>query len=150
VPNSLPSVTMVQITHIDIDGDIFATPLEWDEANQGPAPKIELLSNAPMKEGDRALARLKKYSDKLYEGKLIRRIDRERATVLGQVKKTGKGFILAPADKKAKYDFDINTRRFQVVFDTAVVSRDKIVSAIEGLGRFRVINWQVESEITGH
>ena len=49
-----------------------------------------------------------------------------------------------------EYDFDINTRRFQVVFDTAVVSRDKIVSAIEDLGRFRVINWQVESEITGH
>ena len=108
VPNSLPSVTMVKITHIDIDGDIFAIPLEWDEATQGPAPKIELLSNAPMKEGDRALARLKKYSEKLYEGKLIRRIDRERATVLGQVKKTAKGFILAPADKKAKYDLDIN------------------------------------------
>ena len=49
-----------------------------------------------------------------------------------------------------EYDFDIKTKRFQVVFDSAVVSRDKIVSAIEGLGRFRVINWQVEPEITGH
>lgn len=108
VPGSLPSVTMIQITHIDIDGDVFAEPLEWDEAVQGPKPRIELLSNAPVKEGDRALARLKKYNDELYEGKLIRRIDRERATVMGQLVKTAKGYLLQPADKKAKYDFDIS------------------------------------------
>ena len=108
VPNSLPSVTMIRITDIDIDGDVFAEPMEWDEATQGPIPRIELLSNAPLKEGDRALARLKKYTDTLYEGKLIRRIDRERASVMGQLAKTAKGYILQPAHKKAKYDFDVS------------------------------------------
>ncbi len=108
VPGSLPSVSMIRITHIDIDGDVFAEPMDWDEETQGPKPRIELLSNAPMKEGDRALASLKKYNDELYEGKLIRRIDRERATVMGQIAKTGKGYILQPAHKKAKYDFDVS------------------------------------------
>ncbi|HPF78560.1 MAG TPA: ribonuclease R [Alphaproteobacteria bacterium] len=108
VPNSLPSVTMIRVTHIDIDGDVFAEPMEWDEATQGPVPRIELLSNAPLKEGDRALARLKKYNDTLYEGQLIRRIDRERASVMGQLTKTAKGYILQPTHKKAKYDFDVS------------------------------------------
>ena len=108
VPGSLPSVTMVQITHIDIDGDVFAEPLDWDEATQGPKPRIELLSNDPVKEGDRALAKLKKYNDELYEGQLIRRIDKERATVLGLLVKTAKGYLLQPVHKKAKYDFDVS------------------------------------------
>lgn len=107
VPDALPSATMIRITDIDIDGDLFAEPLDWDEATQGPAPRIELLSNAPMKVGDRALASLKKYNDTLYEGRLIRRVDRERATVMGQLVKTHKGYIVRPTHKKAKYDFEV-------------------------------------------
>ena len=107
VPNALPSVGIIQITHIDIDGDVFAVPLEWDEEVQGEKPRVELLSNAPVKEGDRVLAKLKKYNDKLYEATLIRRLDKQRATVMGQVKKTRNGYILQPVNKKAKYDFDI-------------------------------------------
>jgi len=107
VPGALPTVSMIKITKIDADGDIFAEPMDWDIESQGPIPRIELISNAPMKEGDRALATLKKYNETLYEGKLIRRIDRQRATVMGQVIKTSKGFILKPTHKKSKFDFDI-------------------------------------------
>ncbi len=107
VPNSLPLVTIIQITKIDIDGDLFAEPLDWDIETQGPKPRIELISNTPLKEGDRALAKLKKYNDTLYEGSVIRRVDKQRATVMGQVAKTAKGYLLQPANKKAKYDFDI-------------------------------------------
>jgi ribonuclease R len=108
LPNALPTVTMIRITDIDIDGDVFAEPMDWDEAIHGPKPRIELLSNAPVKVGDRALASLKKYNEKLYEGKLIRRIDRERATVMGQIAKTARGYIVKPIHKKAKYDFDVS------------------------------------------
>lgn len=108
VPNSLPSVTMIRVTHLDIDGDIFAEPLDWNEETQGPKPKIELISKAPLKEGDRALARLRKFTDTLYEGRVIRRIDQERLKVMGQLVKTAKGYLLQPADKKAKYDFDVS------------------------------------------
>lgn len=107
VPNALPSVSIIQITQIDIDGDIFAIPLEWDEEIQGEKPRIELLSNAPVKEGDRVLAKLKKYNEKLYEATLIRRIDKERATVMGQIVRRKNLFTLQPVDKKAKYDFDV-------------------------------------------
>lgn len=107
VPGALPTVSMIKITDIDIDGDVFAEPMDWNEAVQGPKPRIELLSNAPVKVGDRALASLKKYNDTLYEGKLIRRIDKERATVMGQLVKTARGYIVKPTHKKAKFDFDV-------------------------------------------
>ncbi len=107
VPGALPSVSMIRITKIDSDGDLFAEPLDWDAAVQGQPPRIELLSNAPLKVGDRALVKLKKYNDKLYEASLIRRIDKQRATVMGQIAKTAKGYLLQPIDKKAKYDFDV-------------------------------------------
>ncbi len=108
VPNSLASVVMIEITDIDIDGDIFAKPVEWDETTQGQTPRIELSCNTPLKQGQRALARLRKFSDTLYEGKIIRSIDKERQRVMGQIAKTGKGYIVRPTDKKAKYDFDIS------------------------------------------
>ncbi|MCI5061192.1 MAG: ribonuclease R [Alphaproteobacteria bacterium] len=108
-PNSLPSVTLMKVTKLDIDGDVFGEPLDWEENTQGPPPSIELLSNAPLKEGDRALVRVKKITDQLYEGKLIRRLDQERLSVLGVIKQTAKGYILEPANKKAKYDFDVGT-----------------------------------------
>ena len=108
VPNSLPSVTMIRVTNVDIDGDVFAEPLEWDEDSQGEKPVIELSCSTPLKVGDRALARLKKFTAVLYEGKIIRAIDKQRASVLGHLTKTAKGYILCPVDKKAKYDYSVS------------------------------------------
>ncbi|MEM9468987.1 MAG: ribonuclease R [Pseudomonadota bacterium] len=136
VPNSLPSVGIIKITHIDIDGDVFGEPLDWDEKVQGSIPKIELLSNAPVKEGDRVLAKLKKYNENLYEATLIRRLDKQRATVMGEVRKTKNSFILQPVDKKAKYDFDLSQADLNGAKDgdLAIV---EIISA-RGLRRKRV------------
>ena len=108
VPNSLPHITTIIVTHIDIDGDVFAKPLDWNEDAQGKAPIIEMVSKQPLKEGDRALARIKKYTPKLYEGRVIRRIDQERLTVLGEIAQTARSYILKPIDKRAKYDFEIH------------------------------------------
>ena len=47
VPNSLPSVTLMKVTKLDIDGDIFGEPLDWEEETQGPPPSIELAYPMP-------------------------------------------------------------------------------------------------------
>ena len=107
VPNSLPSVAMIRITEIDKDGDLFAEPMDWDEDKQGDKPRVEITSNTPLKVGDRALARLKKFTPMLYEGSVMNKVDKQRATILGQINKTAKGYTLQPVDKKAKYDFDV-------------------------------------------
>lgn len=111
VPRGLPSVAVIEITDIDIDGDVFAKPADWNEEIQGPMPRIEVApeekARTAMKPGDRALASLKRYSDKVYEGRVIRRLDEERGQIMGLVTHHKRGFVLQPTDKRAKYDFDI-------------------------------------------
>jgi len=105
--NHLPAIGMVEITEIDIDGDLIATPSDWDSVEQGDAPRIEITSNTPMKVGDKGLAKLTRFSDSLYEGRIIRGVDKQHHQIIGQIAKTAKGFILKPIDKKAKHDLDI-------------------------------------------
>lgn len=111
VPQGLPSVTIIEITDIDVDGDVFARPTEWHES-QGPVPKIEVApekktGHATYKQGDRVLARVERRSDKFYEATVIRRLDDPRGQVMGLIVQQKRGFILQPADKRAKHDFDV-------------------------------------------
>ena len=112
VPKGLPSVAVVEVTEIDIDGDVFARPTEWNEATQGEVPKIEIVpepkkGHPGLKEGDRVLASLRRFSDRLYEGKVIRRLDDPRGTVMGMLVRQKNGYVLQPASKRAKHDFDV-------------------------------------------
>lgn len=110
VPTGLPSVAVVEVYEVDIDGDVFARPAEWDDA-LGPAPRVEIVPDTrghpALKEGDRVLASLRRLSDNLYEGKVLRRLDDPRGQVMGLVVQTKNGFIVTPTDKKAKYDFEL-------------------------------------------
>lgn len=111
VPKALPTVTMIELIDIDADGDLLAKPTDWDEHSQGDLPRIELKPDERshlMGVGDRALARLKRLSDKLYEAEVIRTMEAPQNRVLGVVARIGRGFILKPTDRKAKYEFDIN------------------------------------------
>ncbi len=112
VPEGLPSVTILEITAIDIDGDVLARPAQWNEETQGPPPRIEIMpdkkGHPSLTEGDRILARLFRQSDNAYEAKTIRKLDGPKGRVIGMVRMGGKAIRLVPTDKKAKYDFDVN------------------------------------------
>jgi ribonuclease R len=112
VPKGLPSVGIIEITDIDVDGDMLARPTEWNEAAQGPMPRIEVApvegrGHPALEEGDRALAKLKRKSDTLYEAQVIRKLDTPQGHVMGLVKRHKNAFVLQPTDKRAKYDFDL-------------------------------------------
>lgn len=111
VPDGLPAVAVVEVIDIDVDGDVFAKPVDWDENTQGKPPRIEMKpekkGHPAMGKGDRALASLTRVSGDVYEGKTIRKLDNEKGRVLGILRSTKNGYVLQPADKKAKYDFPI-------------------------------------------
>lgn len=112
VPKALPTVTVIEITDIDADGDLLAKPTEWDEATQGDLPRIDVMpdknGHSNLAAGDRALAKLNRINDKKYEAEIIRRLDAPQNRVLGMVEKISRGFILKPTDRRAKYDFDLH------------------------------------------
>jgi len=117
VPGGLPPVGVVQVVEITADGDVFARLGEWDDALQGDQPRIEVVPDKKtfpkLKENSRALVRLSRQSDgkgDWYEARIIKSIDDEhdKGSVMGMLKYNKHGPYLAPADKKAKFEFDIN------------------------------------------
>ncbi len=110
-PQGLPSVIVAEVVEIDIDGDVFAKPVEWNTA-QGEIPRIEIVpdekkGHPTLKEGDRALVRLKRFSDALYEGRVIKKLDNDQGQVMGLVVQHKRAWVLQPTDKRARHDFDI-------------------------------------------
>src|SRR4029079_9484359 len=51
-PGTLPSVTVADITDRDADGELIATPTEWDEDAHGPVPKIRIVSHRKPRPGE--------------------------------------------------------------------------------------------------
>ncbi len=148
VPDGLPAVTAVEISDISIDGDVFAVPTDWNEAVQGPRPRIEMVpdkkGHPAMTVGDRALVRLKRLEGDTYEGHVIRRLDTEENRVMGMVRMTKRGAVLQPADKKARFDFEIAQNDLNGATDGDLVvaelqpsrgERSKRVRIIEVIGR---------------
>jgi ribonuclease R len=116
IPDALPAVTVLEVTDIDIDGDLFARPAEWQEDLQGPPPRVEVMpgerGHPALKPGDRVLARVRKVGVDLYEAQTLKRLDTPQARVVGHLKQIKGGYIVSPLDRKAKYDFEVNEKDF--------------------------------------
>jgi len=112
VPSGLPPVCIVEITEIDSDGDMFGTPTDWD--HKDAPPRIEIMpgkkGHPPLLEKDRALVRITRSGDGVYEGKIIRKIGEGsvgKSRIIGIYRNTKNGGIIAPTHKKAKYDYEV-------------------------------------------
>jgi ribonuclease R len=108
-PAALPPTVMADITGRDSDGELIATPTEWDEEASGVAPKIRI--HVPRRPqpgtaagvGDRALLRVEKPDAEggAYSGRVIKVVDHARTRVLGIFRALpGGGGRLVPVDKK--------------------------------------------------
>ena len=101
---------MADITGRDTDGELLATPTEWDAEENGPAPKIRI--HVPRRPqpgtaagvGDRALLRIETADETRgppYHGRVIKIIDRARTRLLGIFRTLPDGGgRLVPVDKK--------------------------------------------------
>jgi ribonuclease R len=104
----LPPTVMADITGRDSDGELIATPTEWDEESSGTPPKIRI--HVPRRPqpgtaagvGDRALLRVEKPdAEGAYSGRVIKVIDHAKTRVLGIFRKLADGGgRLVPVDKK--------------------------------------------------
>jgi ribonuclease R len=109
-PAGLPATLMADITGRDSDGELIATPTEWDEVENGEPPKIRIhIPRRPQPGtaagvGDRVLLRIEKLDERegaLYRGRVIKVIDHAKTRVLGIFRALpGGGGRLVPVDKK--------------------------------------------------
>ena len=109
-PAALPATVMADITGRDSDGELIATPAEWDEVESGEPPKIRI--HVPRRPqpgtaagvGDRALLRIEKLEEPeaaVYRGRVIKVVDHAKTRVLGIFRSVpAGGGRLIPVDKK--------------------------------------------------
>ncbi len=101
-PEKLPPVSMLEVLAPDADGDLFATPLEWQ--GTGDAPRVLIISKSTdpaLGAGNRILARLTEVQgqDYAYEARLIRRIGSNPIRLLGLFRQSSEGGRIVPIDK---------------------------------------------------
>jgi ribonuclease R len=109
-PGTLPSTVLADVVLRDSDGDLIATPDEWDEEAHGAAPKIRIHVPRKMRPGeaagigDRVLLRVEETEEEdgiRHSGRVIKIIDRPKHRVLGIFRKGPHGNgRLEPVDKK--------------------------------------------------
>ncbi len=113
-PKALTDITVLEITRVDADGHLLATPRRHDEEKDGPPPRIEIAAHgnkgpAPAV-GDRVLAALKRRGKTTYEARIIRRLGSGPKKILGLYDepdgRSGIGRV-TPTDRKLRREFDV-------------------------------------------
>ena len=106
----LSSVAIVAVTGRDDDGEFVARPEKWDEATEGPPPRILIVQGtggvgrpSAVGVGDRVLSKLEKLTDDLdfaYAARPIRTIGKRAERLLGILNRHGESATIEPIDKK--------------------------------------------------
>jgi len=88
----LPRVGVIEMTGLDLDGELMARPVAWKE--ETPPPPIRVVQEAvatALGVGERALAELKPQDDGSYEARVIRTLAAAPDRVLGIYRKIHDG-----------------------------------------------------------
>ncbi len=109
-------VEELEITGRDKEGELIASPTDWDVALHGVAPTVLILPDRSRKSrmpvpgvGDRVMARVREVTDETgvyrHEGKVVRILDRRPRTVIGVFSpRPGGGGVIHSVDKKERRD----------------------------------------------
>ena len=145
---TLPATVLADITGRDADGELIASPAEWDEVESGEPPKIRIhiprhtRPGAAAGVGDRALLRVEHSDDEgaAYRGRVIKVVDHARHRVLGIFRALPDGGgRLVPVDKKqAGRELNIAKQDTMGAADGDLVSVDLVRSRGFGLGSGKV------------
>ncbi len=114
--DALPKVAVIVVREQDRNGDLVASPLHWNEDEDGAPPRI-LLEITRRYEGpaigvsDHVLARLREVDGEenafAFIASPIKRLPRERPRQLGILRKSGHGFVVESIDKKDLKDWPV-------------------------------------------
>lgn len=150
-PAALPPTIVVDITGRDSDGELVATPTEWDEVANGFTPKIRIhvprrpLPGTAAGVGDRALLRIEKAETEaegaMYRGRVVKVLEQMRPRMLGIFRALPDGGgRLIPVDKKQAGRGELNIAKADAngAEDGDLVSVDLVRSRGFGLASGKV------------
>jgi ribonuclease R len=107
--DALPSIAELEISAIDLDGEVKARPTGWPP--ERAAPDIFVVENrlGADEVGERVVARLNRLEDGSYEARVVRLVTEGPARVLGVFRRdpSGGGRI-EPTDRRAKVEYRVS------------------------------------------
>ncbi len=146
-PGTLPPVGVVEVTGVDMDGEVLAKPYPWE--HDPPSPVIymapEKRGHPALGRGDRVLARLtdtgRTNADKapIYEGKTIRLLATSATKIMGVLEDVGGRFRLRPTDRRTKSELIVEHPDAEGAVSGDLVRAELLPGKQYGLKRARVI-----------
>jgi ribonuclease R len=137
----LPRITVIEVTGLDLDGEVLAKPVTWKE--EMPPPEIRVVQEAvaaALGVGERALAELKPQDDGTYEARVIRTLAAAPDRVVGIYRRQSDGGgRLEPADRRIKTEFRISLAQAKGAQDGEIVLCEALPGRRLGLPEARVV-----------
>ena len=146
-PGTLPSVGIVEVTGVDINGEVLAKPVPWE--HDSPTPIIYMIpekrGHPALGYGDRVLARLSETeqtapdSASVYEGKTIRRLSTSTTKIMGVLEDVGGNFRLRPTDRRTKTELIVERPEAEGAVSGDLVRAELLPGRQYGLKRAKVV-----------
>ncbi|MCY4498017.1 MAG: RNB domain-containing ribonuclease, partial [Rhodospirillaceae bacterium] len=137
----LPPVTVIEITGIDIDGELYARPTQWNGETEPPRIIVTpgQLDGTGLAPGNRALAKLRRTSDGFYEARVIRRLPDQPDEILGVYNLVAGHGRIVPTDRRIKREFVVAGPDSLGAYPGEVVLAETLRGTRLGLGKARVV-----------
>lgn len=145
-PTTLPSVTIIEISGVDIDGEVLAKPAKWEADIDLPTIYMSPVrtKTGALGIGDRALARLKP-TEGGYVAEIIRPITAAPDDVLGIVVQVEGERRIQPIEKRNRNDYVIE--RSSIEADVGDLVRAETIGRNRiGLKRAKIVERIAEAE----
>jgi ribonuclease R len=130
-PGQLPAVTVLNITHLDDEGDLVARPEKWESEDEAPKILIQHIKQTRSRDsvgvGDRILARIDQITSPLddgypYHARIIKKLPKEHRELLGIFRRLEDGSgLIDPVDRKMLREWLVTAKNCLDVKDGELV-----------------------------
>ncbi len=136
----LPEIGIVEITGVDVDGEMLGRPLAWREAEGAPVIYVVAERGAPaLGVGERAVVRFSRLDQHSYEARIIRALGGAPDRVLGVFRRDRDGGRLEPTDRKLRTEFRIAEADAAGAAEGEIVLAEVLPTRRLGLPQARVV-----------
>ena len=136
----LPEIGVIEITGVDLDGEMLGRPLAWRDREGAPTIYVVAERGAPaLGVGERAVVRFAEIERGRYEARIIRALGGAPDRVLGVFRRDRDGGRLEPTDRKLRTDFRIAEAEAAGAAEGEIVLAEVLPQRRLGLPQARVV-----------
>jgi ribonuclease R len=137
---TLPEIGIVEITSIDLDGEMLGRPVGARDSEHLPAIYVVAeRGTAALGVGERAVARFIRLDSKTYEARIVRALGGAPDRVLGVFRRERDGGRIEPTDRKLRNDFIVAHADAGDAADGEIVLAEVLPARRHGLPQARIV-----------